>query len=161
YSDPFNRPTQVKAALGVAGVENHVSTYYAPATVFGITLAKNDVLTVSDLNAVDDASMRSWTVTDGFGRSTEVWTRDPQGDVKVVTAYDPLGRVNQSSNPFRPTAESAVYTTTAYDIAGRVTSVTTADNAVVNTSFSGNTVTVTDQAGKRRKTVNDAFGRLI
>ncbi|HVI73338.1 MAG TPA: hypothetical protein VM656_17865, partial [Pyrinomonadaceae bacterium] len=161
YSDPFNRPTQVKSALGVMDVESHVSTYYAPATVFGISLAKNDVLTVSDLNAIDDASIRSWTVTDGFGRTKETWTRDSEGDIKVNSVYDCLGRVTQISNPFRPATESAVYTTTAYDLAGRVTSVTTPDNAVVNTSYVGNVVTVTDQAGKARKSITDALGRLV
>lgn len=161
YNDPFNRPTQVKAAVDVDGVETHVSNYYAPATVFGVTLAKNDVLTVSDLNDVDDASIRSWTVTDGFGRTRETWKRDPQGDVKVITNYDCLNRVKQISNPFRSATESAVYTTTVYDLAGRVTSVTTPDNAVVHTSYNGNTVTVTDQAGKARKSVSDALGRLV
>jgi len=161
YNDPFNRPTQVKSALGVAGVETHLSTYYAPATAFGITLAKNDILTVNDLDAVDDASIRSWTVTDGFGRTSEAWTRDPEGDVKVITLYDALGRAKQVSNPFRPATENAVYTTTSYDLAGRVTSLTTPDNAVVSTSYSANTVTVTDQADKKRKSVTDGLGRLI
>ena len=161
YSDPFDRPTQVKSALGVTGVETHTSTYYAPATAFGITLARNDSLTTTDLNSIDDASIRSWTVTDGFGRATEVWKRDLQGDVKVVTSYDCLNRVKQTSNPFRPPTESAEYTITTYDLAGRVTSVMTPDNAVVTTSYSGNTVTVTDPASKARKSVTDGLGRLI
>ena len=38
--------------------------------------------------------------------------------------------------------------------------VTTPDTAVVSTTYSGNTVTVTDQAGKARKSVTDALGRL-
>src|SRR5205807_10485086 len=38
YNDPFDRPTQVKSTLGVAGVESHAVMYYAPATAFGITL---------------------------------------------------------------------------------------------------------------------------
>ncbi len=38
---------------------------------------------------------------------------------------------------------------------------TTPDNAVVSTSYTGNSVTVTDQAGKARKSVTDALGRLI
>lgn len=160
YNDPFNRPTQVKSALGVGGVETHTTTYYAPQTVLGITLARNDILTVSDLNSVDDASIRAWTVTDGFGRTNEAWSRDPQGDVKVITIYDGLGRVKQTSNPFRPSSETALYTTSTYDLAGRVTSVTTPDNAVVSTSYLGNTVIVTDQAGKARKSVTDALGRL-
>jgi YD repeat-containing protein len=48
-----------------------------------------------------------------------------------------------------------------YDLAGRVTSVTTPDNAAVNTSYLANTTTVTDQAGKSRKSVTDGLGRLI
>ncbi|HYR76177.1 MAG TPA: hypothetical protein VEM96_10075 [Pyrinomonadaceae bacterium] len=72
--------------------------------------------------------------------------------MKVVTIYDALSRVKQTSNPFRPSlGESAIYTTTAYDLAGRVTTVTTPDSAVVTSSYSGNTVTVTDQAGKARR----------
>jgi YD repeat-containing protein len=161
YNDPFNRPTQVKSALGVSGVETHVATHYAPATVFGITLARNDTLTASDLNTLDDGSIRSWTVTDGLGRTTESWERDPVSNVKVITVYDGLGRVKQTSDPFRPATESAVYTTTVYDLASRVTSITSPDNAAVVTSYSANTATITDQAGKARKTVNDALGRLI
>jgi len=38
--------------------------------------------------------------------------------------------------------------------------VTAPDNAAVGTSYSGNTVTVTDQAGRARKSVADALGRL-
>ena len=38
---------------------------------------------------------------------------------------------------------------------------TTPDGAVVSTDYSGNTVTVTDQAGKRRRSVTDGLGRLI
>jgi YD repeat-containing protein len=161
YNDPFNRPTLVKSALGIAGVESHTATYYAPATVFGITLTKQDVLAAADLETLDDASIRGWSVTDGFGRTTEEWKRDSQGDVKTATVYDGLGRVKQRSNPFRPTTESPVFATTAYDLLGRVTSVTTPDNAVVSTSYSGNSITVTDQSGRPRKSVTDALGRLI
>jgi len=54
-----------------------------------------------------------------------------------------------------------VWTTSAFDALGRVTSVTTPDSAVVATAYSGNTVTVTDQANKARKSVTDGLGRLI
>ena len=57
--------------------------------------------------------------------------------------------------------ESAVYTTTSYDLVGRVTEVTTPDGATVATAYAGNTVTVTDQAGKVRKSLTDGLGRLI
>jgi RHS repeat-associated protein len=162
YNDPFDRPTQVKSALNT-GVESHAAMYYAQATpiiVYGVTLTNNDVLTARDQVTLDDSVLRSWTHTDGFGRPVESWSRDPQGDDKVATIYDALGRAKQTSNPFRPSAESAVYATTAWDLAGRVISVTTPDTAVVTTSYAGNTVTVTDQAGKQRKSVTDGLGRL-
>ena len=163
YDDPFNRPTQVNSALGINGVENRALIYYAPAvTPFGITLANNDVLTVKDQTTLTDSNLRSWTVTDGLGRTKETWSRDPQGDVKAVVIYDALSRAKQVSNPFRPSLEAApVFTTTTYDLLGRVTSVTTPDNAVVLTSYNADNVTVTDQAGKARKSVTDALGRII
>ncbi|HKU73659.1 MAG TPA: RHS repeat-associated core domain-containing protein, partial [Pyrinomonadaceae bacterium] len=65
------------------------------------------------------------------------------------------------SYPFSPwRSETAVWTTTAYDALGRTLSVTTPDSAAVSTSYSGNSVTVTDQALKKRKSVTDALGRL-
>ena len=165
YNDPFNRPTLVKAALGTT-IENHTVMYYAGAPVqpppgWGVTLDKNDVLTAKDLATVDDAALRAWTKTDGFGRTIEGWSRDPQGDVKVVSVYDALSRVRQVSNPYRPSAgESPVYTTTTFDLAGRVLTVTTPDTATVTTAYSGNQVRVTDQAGKQRLSQTGALGWL-
>ena len=161
YNDPFDRPTLVKSALGITGVETHSATYYAPAVVFGITLSKSDVLTATDQTTMGDAALRSWTVTDGFGSAVESWEHDPEGDVKVITNYDALGRTIQSSNPFRPLSETAIYAETEYNLLGRVKSVKTPDNAVVTMNYVGNTVTVIDQSGKSKKSVTDALGRLI
>lgn len=159
YDDPFNRPVLIKAALNTS-VEARTRMYYAPATQFGITLANNDVLTTSDQTNVDDKVLRSWAVTDGFGRTVESWKRDPQGDLKVSTVYDALGRVKQTSNPFRPSLESAQYTKTVYDLAGRVTSVSTPDTAVVTTEYSGNMSLITDQQSKKRMSRTNALGQL-
>jgi YD repeat-containing protein len=160
YNDAFDRPTQIKAALGT-NLENHTAMYYAPQTnPFSITLTNNDVLSAKDQASIDDRTLRSWTHTDGFGRTFESWTSDPQGDVKVVTGYDGLGRAVQTSNPFRPATETQYNTTTAYDLAGRVKTVTTADNAVVTTAYNGARVLVIDQAGKQRISQTDGLGRL-
>jgi len=98
---------------------------------------------------------------DGLGRTIE--TRQYEtATVYVMTkrTYDALGRLSRVSNPYRTGTPS--WTETAYDALGRVTSVKTlADNAAVTTSYSGNTVTVTDQAGKDRQSTTDALGRLI
>jgi RHS repeat-associated protein len=162
YDDPFNRPTLVKEALGLVGLETRTAMYYAPTTVFGVTLSKNDVLTARDQNNPGDANLRSWSITDGFGRTKENWTRDLQGDVKVEVGYDGLGRVAQMSNPFRPSlSETAFYTTTTYDLAGRIKNVTSPGNAVVISSYVGNAVTVQDQAGNLRRSITDGLGRLI
>ncbi|HYV06506.1 MAG TPA: hypothetical protein VFB82_18060, partial [Blastocatellia bacterium] len=107
YNDPFDRPTQIKSALGTLA-ENHSAMYYAglnPLTVFGVTLTNNDVLTAKDQTSIDDAALRSWTKTDGFGRTTDAFTRDPQGDVKATTIYDGLGRTKRVTNPYRSTSD--------------------------------------------------------
>ena len=60
------------------------------------------------------------------------------------------------------------WTTPAYDDLGRTVSVTTPDSAVVTTAYSlatsgsqiGTTVTVTDQAGKLRRSITNALGQL-
>jgi len=160
-ADPFDRPTQVKAALGINGVESHAVMYYAPTTAFGISLTNNDVLTAKDQTSLDDSTLRSWTHTDGFGRTVEAWSRDPQGDVKVVSILDALGRTKQVSNPSRPSqGETPVFTTTVSDLAGRVISVTTPDSATVNTAYNGNRVLVADQTARKRISVADGLGRL-
>src|SRR6185436_3590933 len=60
------------------------------------------------------------------------------------------------------------WTTSAFDASGRVISVTTPDGAQVATAYGagtgtilGTTVTVTDQAQKKRRSVTDVLGRLI
>lgn len=178
YDDPFDRPTLVKSALGVAGVESHAAMYYAPATAFGVTLSGADVMTVRDQNALDDAALRSWTRADGFGRAVLSETLDPQGDVFTKTVYDGLGRARFLTNPYRSQAAATDgWTRTSYDAAGRVTEVATfggppgtrppdtGTNASwtgsVVTSYAGNEVTATDQAGKKRKSVSDALGRMV
>ncbi|MBK6723642.1 MAG: RHS repeat protein [Acidobacteria bacterium] len=69
--------------------------------------------------------------------------------------------IKRSYNPFRTTSDTTYgYAENTYDALGRVTAVATSDGSSVGTSYSGNTVTVTDQASKQRKSVTDALGRL-
>jgi YD repeat-containing protein len=99
---------------------------------------------------------------DGLGRTIEARRYEGGSNyIATQTQYDSLGRAYKASNPFRLwQSETPVWTTSAFDALGRVTSVTTADSAVATTSYSGNTVTAADQAGKARKSVSDALGRL-
>jgi len=154
YNDPLLRLKQVIRAVGDATVKNQTTYIYDDA---GRT-----VTVTSDLNNFEDNILKSVMFYDALGRRVE--SRSYEGGTNFIasqTQYDTMGRANKSSNPFRPwLGESAVWTTTVFDALSRVLTVTTPDNAVVATSYSGNTVTVTDQVGKKRKSVTDALGRL-
>jgi RHS repeat-associated protein len=105
---------------------------------------------------------------DGYGRQTKSrLASDPSGTTYQLTAYDSLGRESQVFNPTRcnPPGTNCGeatwgYTTYSYDALGRTTTVTSQDGGVSTSTFNGNAVTVSDQAGKKRKTVSDALGRL-
>ncbi len=125
--------------------------------------ANRIITTSTDLDNFGDNIIVSKKLYDGLGRTREA--RQYEGGsnyIAVQTEYDALDRAFKTSNPFRPwQSETPVWTTQVFDALGRVTSVTTPDNAAVTTNYSGNAVTVTDQAGKKRKSVTDAQGRLI
>ena len=106
---------------------------------------------------------------DGLGR---IWrTASYEGNNSWIVAdkeYDALGRDKRMSNPYRYNGADPAnatppneWTANAYDALSRVISVTTPDSAAVNTTYSGNTVTVTDQAVRQRKSISDGLGRLI
>ncbi len=154
YNDSLDRPTLIKRAIGL-GAENQ--------TTFEYDDTNRIVTTKSDRDTNGDNGLIEKVVYDGFGRNRE--TRQYEsGSNYILTEqqYDALGRAEKVSNPYRPyLSEAAVWTTTAFDSLSRAISVTTPDSAVVTTSYSGNAVTVTDQAGKLRRSVTDALGRLI
>jgi YD repeat-containing protein len=156
--DLIGRPTRQTAAVDLA--EQAITEISYP------TATSNFSTTSKQLDATRWLSTK--IVGDGFGRvRTALTAEDGQHansasfSIRIDTEYDGLGRVKRTSNPYRPEAlETAAYTVSAYDLAGRVISVTTPDGAVVTTSYAGNTVTVSDQANKQRKSVTDALGRL-
>jgi YD repeat-containing protein len=63
------------------------------------------------------------------------------------------------SNPYL-SGETPQFTVSEYDALGRNTPVTAPDGSAATSSFAGNTTTVTDPAGKRKKFTYDAFGKL-
>lgn len=153
YADALDRPTQVRRGVGTA---------VASQTTFAYDDANKIITTSNDLNTFGDNVLVSKMLYDGLGRTTE--TRKYEGGSNYIvtqTEYDALNRAFRSSNPFRPwQSQTAVWTTTGFDALGRVISVATPDNATVSTSYSGNATTVTDPAGKVRKTITDALGRV-
>jgi hypothetical protein len=142
----------VKLALGTS-LEKQVT--------FGYDDTNRVITTSGDLNTNNDNVLVSKSFYDGLGRTTEARKYEGGANyIAVQTQYDGLGRAYRSSNPFRQ-SENAIWTTQTFDALGRVLTLTTPDSAVVSTIYSGNTVTVSDQLGKQRKSVSDALGRMI
>jgi RHS repeat-associated protein len=99
------------------------------------------------------------TTVDGLGRPVTQKITDGTTTYSVVaTQYDPLGRPYMSSNPYTSTAQ--YWTTAQFDVLGRATKSILADNSQSTFSYTTNTATVTDPAGKARKSVADGLGRM-
>jgi RHS repeat-associated protein len=131
---------------------------------------------VSNTKVTSIMSKTSTSVLDTLGRVTQTQLNsDPQGTVYVDTTYDSLGRVYSASNPYRTMTESTYGVITSfYDALGRTCLVVPPDGTLpagntcpatqptndILTTYSANTTTVIDQAGKSRKSVTDGLGRL-
>jgi RHS repeat-associated protein len=102
---------------------------------------------------------------DGFGHTIETWANSTAGGGSIVsTFYDPcgcspLGKVSKVSQPYAPNG-TVYWTTYTYDASGRTTKVALPDGSATTYSYQGNTVTVTDPAGKTKTFTMDAFGNL-
>jgi RHS repeat-associated protein len=108
-----------------------------------------------------------WVQTnmDGFGRTIQTLTGYGTTTVSQVdTVYvscgcSPIGKMGQQSAPHTPTG--AVYWTTyTYDGLGRTTQKELPDGSITHYSYAGNTVTVSDPAGKSKTFTIDALGNL-
>ncbi len=154
YDDPLGRIKQIVQAVGTAW-QRQISFDYQDNI--------RTIITKSDLNTFGDQKLKSETIYDKLGRTIETHSYESNSSfVTTGQTYDGLGRVIKSTNPYRTTSDSTYdWIETKYDVLGRVTDVkTNSDNALVKTEYAGNTVTVTDQSGKQRKSVADALGKL-
>jgi RHS repeat-associated protein len=162
YDDDLLRPTKVTAPNG-----QQTTTDYGTPDVNGVYQStQRFVHTKAQIDATNWKEAYAWA--DGLGRAVKSQSVDTAGDVFVDTEYDNMGRVKRTTNPYR-SGDTIYWTANTYDDLGRVTAVTTPDNAVVNTAYSlattgsqiGTVVTVTDQAGKLRRSVTNALGQLL
>jgi RHS repeat-associated protein len=165
-ADPFDRLLLGKRAVGKTE-ETHTAFSYPNLTT---TIEKQDQ------NTLADGVVTTTVLYDGLGRLTQTQlTSDPEGTDYVDTTYDARGRVYSVSNPHRSAASSTDGTTYQYyDALGRGCVVvppdstnlrgtscpTAAPAGDVFTSYSGNCSTVTDEAGKTRKSCVDGLGRI-
>jgi RHS repeat-associated protein len=162
YNDVLDRPTQKVTAVGTI-LESQTATVYDDAN--------HRIQTTSDLNGLNDSLLKSESYYDGLGRTIETRKYEANGgyvsvqSVPFLMVQDPLTSqwraASKTSNPFRPGAgETAVWTTSLSDELGRSIKVITPDSAIIKSEYSGNSTTVTDQAGKLRRSIVNGLGQL-
>jgi RHS repeat-associated protein len=134
-------------------------------------------LSTSATQSITSSLARSETeIFDGLGRVSQTQlTSDPQGITYTDTTYDALGRKSAITNPHRTASSPTDGTTTFYyDALGRTCLLVPPDGTQPSGSscpstrptgdvlavYSGNTVTVTDEAGKSRKSISDGLDHL-
>ncbi|HYV11705.1 MAG TPA: DUF4214 domain-containing protein [Pyrinomonadaceae bacterium] len=116
---------------------------------------------------------------DGRGALTQTFNSYTSGNGWSITdiEYDSMGRAYKQSNPYYCTGDygscsinpSGIWTTSTFDILSRVTQVTMprgddanpTDTITMQTTYEGDVITVADAAGKQRRQVTDALGRVI
>ncbi len=130
--------------------------------------------TCEDLNTYGETSVSGTTCSggvktallyDGLGQPIERRTYEESGYISTKTIYDGLERAYQISNPFRPATDSPLYTTTAWDAAGRVTQIATADGSTTMRSYSGSqtgskVAAINGYGYITRQLTTDGLGRL-
>jgi RHS repeat-associated protein len=155
YNDPLNRMKQViRAATDPVAKTQMTYNYNDSARTVTVT---------TDVTTYNDNALRKVILYDELGRLKETRVfEDAVNYVSTIQEYDDFGRIQRKSNPHRPLQpESPVWTTYAYDDLSREISVTTPDNAVVSTAYSGNRVLVTEQNQRQRISKTDALDRLL
>jgi RHS repeat-associated protein len=155
--DFMGRPTQITYPDGG-------STSYCYTDLGGVTCAQSGppFQVVTTRLASPSPSITMTTVYDGLGRVAQTqMNSDSEGTDYIDTAYDGVDRVASVSNPHRISSLSTDGTAAyAYDALDRTTFVNEQDGSVISMSYSGRCSTVTDPAGKSRKSCSDALDRL-
>src|SRR5215217_2882077 len=171
--DPFGRPGMTLGPqVNVGGVNqrHRVTNTYLDAA--------RQVITGSDLNSENDRLLKTRTSADMLGRIvlTEQTEDGVNYSIYARKAYEQMGKIIYTSNPMRYNVSSNTdgWTRVTRDNAGRVTEVATFGGVTqpastgtagiytgsITTSYTAETVTITDQAGKQRKSASNALGRV-
>lgn len=158
YNDLLDRPTQLVEAVGTSLQRQATFVYNDPVRT---------ITTMSDLTTLGDNALKSEIVYDGLGRTIEARTYEPGASIiRTITGFDSMGRQKSVSNPHRTTSDSTYgVTVTSYDALSRIKRVETFDGfntstGAVTTDYMDNRTTVTDQAGKQRRSFTDGLGRV-
>jgi RHS repeat-associated protein len=143
--DYLRRPTQVSQTNGTSVSMSYDDTHFTSTTKASIDSTKS-VQQVTSL----DTLVRPYLTTTEDG-SNNIYSN-------ITATYDLAGRAYKTSNPY--TGTPAYWTTTAFDVLGRPTSVTLQDASVTTVTYTANNATAKDPAGNQRQSVADAAGRL-
>ena len=152
YDDDLERPTKV-----VGPTNLQVFFTYDPTN--------KKITTEQDQSSASDKNLKTVAKYDGLGRTWRTGKYNGSTWELVDVEFEENGWTKKRSNPFTNSSPDSgspsAWTTITFDGMGRTLSATTPDSAVASTSYSGNVVTLTDQAGKKKKEKTDALGRLI
>jgi len=166
--DPFGRPG-VTYGPSISGQRQRVTTTYLDSA--------RQVIVAGDLSNENDKLLKTRTSVDQLGRvtTTEQTEDGINYTISSATVYQQMGKITLSSNPKRSgVATTDGWARTTLDSAGRVIEVSSFSGATqppstgtnanwtgsVTTTYDANLTTVTDQAGKLRRSLLDALGRL-
>ena len=128
-----------------------------------------DLFVYTQIKQDDTHITKNYEYVDQMGRRSRSFISENGSDYLATdTLYDGLGHTWKTSNAYRTTQRDGValeshtanWTTSVYDAMDRVTLVTLADGATVQTAYEGVYTTTTDQAGKKRRQQTDALGRI-
>ena len=134
------------------------------------------VKTTSSLDATRGIS--SWSFMNGAGQAFRTRSQTANGFLSSDVEFDSLGRPVKTFNPYTVASlgggppEGLKFTeVTQFDALGRVLQAKLPDDTVVSTAFNSvadtpagfnrTFATMTDQAGKKRRQLADALGRIV
>lgn len=174
-TDVYARPALVTAPAVTAVIDGVSSANQQRQVVSKYYDNARQVETISDLKQQGDRLLKRLTTADNLGRVIRIEQSEDGSSytLHTRTAYQQMGRIIFVSNPTRDSGESTDgWSRTTRDALGRVTEVASFDGATqptatatnwngrVQTSYDTIYTTVTDQAGKVRRSVTDGLGRL-
>ena len=174
--DPFGRPgATYSPAVSVNGSNQRhkTTTTYIDS--------QRQVITASDLNSEGDGLLKSRMTADELGRTVLAEQSEDGANYTISsqTVYEQAGKVTFQSNPRRGSAAATDgWTRSTTDELGRVTKLATFSGAArpayntdctvannctgaVTSAYYANYTTITDQAGKERRSKVNALGQLV
>jgi YD repeat-containing protein len=123
-------------------------------------------------NVWSEVNSKSFTYSDGGVNKTitetavyDAWGQMTQSvdanGAQTNYTYNNMGRMITRTNPFPQGGTPGPVTSYQYDQLGRATLVTLPGGNTIQTAYSGNVVTATDQVNRKIKRESDGLGRLI